>query len=136
MSENNQKNIFDKIRTALTFFYTFIGALVLSSLFWLIYRFGLLNLFYIAFFVWLAVYFMFAKSFVVSIKKREHWSKYKRDFIVAVIRAPMTVVNLLFIVLYFCNSRIPLIMWAFLLLAWSIFPCFKLIDYLESKKCS
>ena len=121
----------------MTFFYSFAGALVLSSLFWLVYRFGLLNIFYTLFFIWLAMYFFFARSFVESIKARsDRWGKIKRDFMVAIIRAPMTVVNILFLVLFFSGSKVPLIMWIFLLLAWSIFPCFKLIDFLENKKCS
>lgn len=136
MGEIN-KNCFDKARSVMTFFYSFAGALVLSSLFWLVYRFGLLNIFYTLFFIWLAMYFFFARSFVESIKARsDRWGKIKRDFMVAIIRAPMTVVNILFLVLFFSGSKVPLIMWIFLLLAWSIFPCFKLIDFLEKKKCS
>lgn len=136
MSEEKVRNPFDIARKILSFIYFVCGGLVFGSLFFLVYNFGLLNLFYILFFIWLATYLIFAKSFVYSIKSRTHWSKFKRDLSVALIRAPMTVINLLFLAVYLYGGKVPLIMWIFLLVALSIFPCFKLIDYLESKKCS
>lgn len=136
MSEENAKKTFDTARQILSVIYFIFGGLVFCSLFFLIYNFGLINLFYTLFFIWVGTYMLFAKNFVYSIKARTHWSKVKRDLAVAIIRAPMTVVNLLFIALYLFGGRVPMLMWIFLLAAWSIFPCFKLIDYLEDRKCS
>lgn len=137
MDEENKKNPFETARSVLNFFYLAVGGSVLLILFYLVYTIGLFNLFYMLFFIWLAFYILYARSFVESIKaRRGRWSKVRHDFAIALIRAPMTVVNLLFLFLFFNKIRIPYILWGFVLLAWSIFPAYKLVDYLERKKCS
>lgn len=137
MSEEKVRNPFDTARTVMAYIYAVGGALVFCTLFFLVYHFGLLNFFYMLFFFWIGFYLFFARSFVMSIKsRRAQWGKVRCDLAVALIRAPMTAVNLMFIWMYFANMSIPVFWWGFLLFAWSMFPCFKLIDYLEEKICS
>lgn len=129
--------LFDNIRYAVNIFYRMCGVGVLSFLFLLVYRRGIFDMGVIAFFLWLGLYFLFAANFVNDIKKREHWGKIRRNFSVAIVRAPMTVLNLIFIyAVLFSEIRVPMLLWASVLLAWSIFPVYFLIDRLEKKQCS
>ena len=129
--------LFDNIRYAVNIFYRMCGVGVLSFLFLLVYRRGIFDMGVIAFFLWLGLYFLFAAKFVNDIKKREHWGKIRRNFSVAIVRAPMTVLNLIFIyAVLFSEIRVPMLLWVSVLLAWSIFPVYFLIDRLEKKQCS
>ena len=89
--------LFDNIRYAVNIFYRMCGVGVLSFLFLMVYRHGIFDMGVIAFFLWLGLYFLFAANFVNDIRKREHWGKIRRNFCVAIVRAPMTVLNLIFI---------------------------------------
>ena len=128
------KNIFDNLRFIVNIIYTMIGAGVLSFLFLMVYRMGIFNIAYIVFFIWLGMYLIFSRSFVYSIKeRRERWGKVKHDLCLAAVRAPMTVLNIVFIALFIYGIRVPYLLWGCIFAAWSIIPVNMLIDHLEKR---
>ena len=128
------KNIFENLRFIVNIIYSMIGTAVLAFLFLMVFRMGIFNIAYIVFFIWLGMYLLFARNFVYSIKeKRERWGKIKHDLCLAAVRAPMTVVNIVFIVLFFYGTKMPYLLWAGIFAAWTVIPVNMLIDYLEKK---
>ena len=133
-----KKNIFENIRFGVNLFYRVIGVGVLAFLCVLMFRFYILNLGVICFFAWLGMYLLFAKNFVYDIKyKAERWGMIRKQLSIAIVRGPMTAINLILIyVFFFENIRVPYLLWGCFLAAWSVIPVNMLIDYLEKKQCS
>lgn len=138
MSENTPNTKFDSIRFAINLIYRAIGAGVWAFLCVLMFRYYILNLGLICFFFWLGLYLVFARNFIYDIKQKgERWGKFRTKLSIAIVRGPMTAINLILIyVFFFENVRIPYLLWACFLAAWSVIPVNMLIDHLEKKQCS
>ena len=131
-----KSNVYENARYFSNLIYRALGVGVLSFLYLLISKTGFPNIAVLVFYIWLILYFLFSGNFVRDIKKRQHWSKAKRDICVAVIRAPMTALNLFLIFLRLSGDfKMPALLWVCLIAAWSMMPVNELIDYMERKQC-
>lgn len=133
--EEQTKNIFDDVRFFVNLIYRTIGVGVWAFLCILMFRFYILNIGLICFFFWLGLYLVFARNFVYDIKmKAGRWGKVRRELSIAIVRGPMTAMNLILLYVYFFeNVRVPALLMGCFLAAWSIMPVNALIDYLEKK---
>lgn len=129
--------MFSTIRHFLNYFYAAVGIGVLSFLFLVAYRVGIPNMAFIAFYVFLGLYMMFAKDFINDLKKRQsRWSHVKYIIAMIALCLPVTLINLGFIYsVFIVNSGmyVPVLLWVVLLLAWTIVPVNALFDYLEEQ---
>lgn len=129
--------MFSTIRHFLNYFYAAVGIGVLSFLFLVAYRVGIPNMAFIAFYVFLGLYMMFAKDFIKDLKKRQtRWSHAKYIISMIALWLPVTLINLGFIYsVFIANSgmNVPVLLWVVLLLAWTIVPVNALFDYLEEQ---
>lgn len=134
---DKNKNIYDTVRFIVNLLYRMVGVWVLSFLFLVVFRNGMIDLGIVVFFVWLGLYLLFVRAAVYDIKSRsERWTKSKTHFCLAIIRGPMTALNIIIIYAFFNGLVIPLPLWLCLLAAWSVIPVNMLIDYMEKKQCS
>ncbi len=131
------ESMFSTIRHFLNYFYAAVGIGVLSFLFLVAYRVGIPNMAFIAFYVFLGLYMMFAKDFINDLKKRQsRWSHAKYIISMIALWLPVTLINLGFIYsVFIANSGmyVPVLLWVVLLLAWTIVPVNVLFDYLEEQ---